>query len=62
MRPHSQVHVQLESGETVPGLVLKSTSDGGSALVTYEQGGRVVTSWVPLPRLQVPDDLQEEVL
>lgn len=42
----SPVLVELAGG-MVPGLLLKTTRDGRSALVTYEQDGRVATDWMP---------------
>lgn len=45
MTPQSHVSVDLEDG-TVPGLVLRTGRDGDLLLVTYEQQGHVVTSWL----------------
>lgn len=46
MQPNTPVLVDVE-GESVPGLVLKSSADGASLLVTFEREGRVSTSWLP---------------
>lgn len=51
MQPHSSVLVDLD-GATVPGLFLKASGDGSRLLVTFEQDGRVSTSWLPADRVR----------
>lgn len=53
LQPQSQVLVELE-GASVPGLVLRVGADGQRVLVTYEQDGRVATSWFPIDSLRAP--------
>lgn len=54
MPPQSQVLVELAEG-AVPGLLLKTTADGSSALVTYEQDGHVATAWIPVDKVRLMD-------
>lgn len=51
MPPLSHVLVELAEG-SVPGLVLKTTADGKSALVTYEKDGHVATVWIPTEEMR----------
>lgn len=52
MLPQSLVLVELEDGP-VDGLVLRIGKEGNRLLVTYEQGGRIVTTWVPIDRVRL---------
>lgn len=54
MPPLSQVLVELTEG-SVPGLLLKTSPDGSSALVTYEKDGHVATAWVPVEKMRPLD-------
>lgn len=54
MLPQSIVLVELEDGP-VSGLVLRIGKAGERFLVTYEQGGRIATTWVPADRVRLAD-------
>lgn len=59
MRAKQHVVVVLEGAE-VPGLLLKWGRAGERALVTYEVGGKVATTWVLAAQLRaVPDALED---
>lgn len=51
MQPHSPVLVDVD-GALVPGLFLRATRDGSRLLVTFEQDGRVSTTWLPADRVR----------
>lgn len=53
MQPQSHVLVELD-GASVPGLVLRLGADGQRVLVTYEQDGKVATSWLPVDQVRAP--------
>lgn len=53
LQPQSHVLVELD-GASVPGLVLRLGADGQRVLVTYEQDGKVATSWLPVDQVRAP--------
>ncbi len=52
MQPNSPVLVDVD-GVSVPGLLLKAATDGSRLLVTFEQDGRVSTTWLAAEQVRV---------
>lgn len=52
VQPNSPVLVDLD-GDSLPGLLLKTTADGTRLLVTFEQDGHVSTTWLPVEQVRV---------
>ncbi len=52
VQPNCPVLVDID-GAPVPGLLLKAAPDGSRLLVTFEQDGRVATTWLPVEQVRI---------